>query len=276
MVTDRSDDLFHIFKEQPLQSSSLIVCWKSSDLGRIASQVVNYMIESLGGEEVAELKPAGFFTFEGAIFRDDIIQVPDSRFWACPEAGILLFNSEEPTLNNYKFLNSILDYGERHCGVKELYTINAAPSLVSHNTPREILAVFNQVELVERFEEEELEPMTWEGPPATSSYLLWVAARRGLSGISLWPEIPFYLAAHEDPLAVKKTLSFLGRRLQLDLDLEELDEQAKCQQQQLSQLQEENEQAGALLQRLEDGDTLDEEEQMLLNREVYLKLEKES
>ncbi len=275
-MTDRSDVLFNILKEPPLQSSTLIVGWQNSDVARVGNQVINFLVEALGGEEVAEIKPAGFFSFEGATFRDNIVQVPDSRFWACGEAGLLLFSSEEPSLNNYQFLNSILDYGEKECGIKELYTINGAPSLVSHSMPREILAVFNQAELLERFEEEELEPMTWEGHPATSSYLLWVAARRGLAGISLWPEIPFYLAASEDPLAVKTTLSFLGRRLEIDLELEELEEKANKQQQKLSRLQEENEQAGALLQRLEDGDTLDEQEQIILSREVHQKLEKDS
>lgn len=277
MVTDRSDELFEIFKEQPMQSSSLIVGWHSSDIGRIGSRVIDFLVEKLGGEEMAELKPAGFFTFEGTTFRDNIIQVPESRFWACREADLLLFSSEEPVLNSYKFLNSLLDFGEKYCGIKELYTINGAPSLVAHNKPRKLLTVFNQAGLEEMFEEaEELEHMTWEGPPATSSYLLWVAARRGLAGVSLWPEVPFYLAASEDPRAVKTTLSFLARRFQLELELEELEEKANLQQEKLALLQKENSQAGALLQRLEEGDTLDEREQLLLSREVYLILEKDA
>lgn len=61
--------------------------------------------------------------------------------------------------------------------------------------------------------------MTWEGPAAISSYLLWLAKRRGILGVSLLPEIPIYLATGEDPHAVKVTLSFLNRRFNLGLDL---------------------------------------------------------
>jgi proteasome assembly chaperone (PAC2) family protein len=111
--------------------------------------------------------------------------------------------------------------------------------------------------------------MTWEGPPAISSYLLWVAQRRGIPGVSLWPEIPFYLAAREDPQAIKMILSFLNRRFNLDLNLERFNLEIENQNKKIVQLRRENAEIDQYINRLESGLRLDEEEQLKLVKEVY-------
>jgi hypothetical protein len=111
--------------------------------------------------------------------------------------------------------------------------------------------------------------MNWHGPPAISSYLLWVARRRGLPGVSLWPEIPFYLAAREDPHAIKLTLSFLDRRFGLGLYLGGFDFQIDYQNEKIARLRKENSDINKYISMLESGQKLDEEEQLKLSREVY-------
>jgi proteasome assembly chaperone (PAC2) family protein len=111
--------------------------------------------------------------------------------------------------------------------------------------------------------------MNWEGPPAISSYLLWIAKRRGIPGVSLWPEIPFYLAAREDPQAIRLTLSFLNKRFNLGLNLERFDLEIEDQNAKIAQLRKENAEIDKTLSALERGQGLDEEEQLKLAREVY-------
>ncbi len=115
--------------------------------------------------------------------------------------------------------------------------------------------------------------MTWEGPPAISSYLLWLAKRRDIPGISLWPEIPFYLAAGEDSAVTKLVLSFLDRRFSLGLDLGELDSDIGNQNEKIAQLREQNTEINEYINRLESGLSLNEEEQVRLARAVYELLE---
>jgi proteasome assembly chaperone (PAC2) family protein len=141
--------------------------------------------------------------------------------------------------------------------------------MLAHTASRRILAVFNQPEFHKRLQGYGLEDMTWEGPPAISSYLLWVAKRRGISGVSLWPEVPFYLAAEEDPRAVKLTLSFLDRRFNLGLNFSRLDEEAKRQGERIAQLRNENLEINKSIAMLERGLRLSEEEQVKLARGVY-------
>jgi proteasome assembly chaperone (PAC2) family protein len=266
---------FEIYESPHLKTPSLIVAWQTQDVGKLGSKVINFLKEKLAGREIAEIKPLGFFSFGGVRFKEDLVQVPESKFWVCEKNNLLLFKSDEPEFGHYKFLNALLNFGERHFQVKELYTLNGTISLVPHTNPRRVLTVYNQPEIKNRLKDHELEDMTWEGPPAINSYLLWVARRKGISGVSLWPEIPFYLGPREDPQAVKLTLSFLNRRFDLGLDLGGFDLEIKDQNEKIAQLRRENAEINQYINLLEKGHRLDEEEQLKLAQEVYELLGKE-
>jgi len=269
-------DLFKIYQSPQLRNPSSIVGWQTHDVGKLSSEVIHFLNEKLGGQKIAEIKPSGFFPLGGAEFKDNLIQVPESKFCACQKSDLLIFKSEEPKYEWYNFLNGLLDFAQHYCHIKELYTISARPSLSAHTTPRRILAVYNQPEFQKTLQGYGLEDMTWEGPPAISSYLLWLAKRRDTPGVSLWPEIPFYLAAGEDPAAIKLTLSFLDSRFSLGLDLRELDLKVGNQNEKIAQLREENAEINEYINRLESGLSLNEEEQVKLARAVYKLLEPDS
>ena len=262
-------DPFEIYYIPQLHHPSLIVSWQTQDVGQLGSQVINFLIEKLGGKEIAEIKRLGFFPFGGVRFKNDIAHAPDSQFWVCEKDNLLLFKSDEPTFEHYQFLNRVLDFAEYHCHVKEVYTISGAVSYVAHTHPRRILMVFNQSEMRDRLQGYGLEEMTWGGPPAISSYLLWVSRRRGISGVSLWPEIPFYLATIEDPQTIKLTLSFLNRKFNLGIDLGEFDLEIKYQNEKIAQLRRKDAQIDKYIELLEKGQRLDEEEQLKLAQEIY-------
>lgn len=245
---------------------SLIVGWQSHDVGKIGSGVIDFLREVLGGKEFGEIKPVGFFPLGGATFKEDLIQSPEGKFWACGENGLLLFKSQEPQYNWYEFLNEVLDSAQVS-GIKELYTINGTICSIAHTSPRRILTVFNQSEFGKALRGHGLEGMNWEGPPAISSYLLWLAQRRGIPGASLWIEVPFYLAG-EDDQAIRLTLSFLKQRFALELDLGWLDLEVRRQNESLAKLREKNPDAAKYIGMLEQGLSLGEEEQAKLTREV--------
>jgi proteasome assembly chaperone (PAC2) family protein len=258
-----------IYRTCQLQNPFLLISWQTRDIGKLASKVIDFLIEKIGGQEIAEIKPLGFFSFGGVRFKEDLVQAPESKFWACEKNNLLIFKSDEPDFGHYPFLNTILKLAEYHGHVKELYTLSGTISFTAHTHPRRILTVFSELELKERFRGYGLDGMTWEGPPAISSYLLWVARSRGIPGVSLWPEVPFYLASRADPQAMELILSFLNRRLNLDLDLGELNLEIKDQNEKIVQLRRENAEIDQLIHRLESGLKLDEEQQFKLVKEVY-------
>lgn len=267
-------DLFEIYKTSQLQNPALIVGWQTHDAGKLGRKVIDFLNEKLGGEALAEIKPSGFFPLGGAVFKNDIVQVPESKFWACQKNDLLLFKSDEPRYEEYKFLNAILDLAEYYCQAKELYAISGTVSFIAHTNPRRILTVFNQPEFQKRLRGYGLENMPWQEPPAISFYLLWVAQRRGLPGVILGPEIPFYLAAGEDPLAIKQTLSFLNRRFSLGLDLDDFDSEIGNQNVKIARLRAENPEIDKSISLLEQGLALSEEEHVKLAEEVHQLLEK--
>ncbi len=267
-------DLFEVYQPPRPGKPALIVSWQDHDIGELGSSITDFLNEKLGGEKIAEIKPPGFFPFGGAVFKDDLLQFPESKFWACDKSDLLIFRSEEPKYECYKFLNAVLDFSEYYCHIKELYTISGTVALSAHTTPRRILAVYNQAEFQKMLQGYGLEDMTWEGPPAISSYLLWEAGSRGIPGVSLWPEIPFYLASGEDPAAIKLTLSFLVSRFNLGLDLEEFDLKIGSQNERIARLRSDNAEINEYINQLESGLTLNEEEQVKLARAVYEVLER--
>jgi len=257
-----------------LKTSSLVVGW-NKDTGSVAPAVINFLNEKLGGQMFCEIEPLDFFSFGGVAVEADIIQFPESTFFYNEKTHIVFFKSDQPNFQHYKFLNAVLDIAEHFCNVKELYTISGFVSSFVHTSPRRILSVFNQPAFREELQGYGLENMTWEGPPAISSYLLWIAGRRGLPGVSLWPEIPFYLGAHEDPKSVKSLLSFFDGRFDLNLDLTEFDSMIQEQDTKIALLRQESNEIDQYLKLMESGISLDEEEQLKLAREIYSCLKKQ-
>jgi proteasome assembly chaperone (PAC2) family protein len=262
-------ELFDIYQPCQLPTPSLIVGWQSHDIGGLSSRVIHFLNEELECQKIAEIKPLGFFPLGGAAFKDDLIQARGSNFWASTKGNLLIFESEEPQYEWYRFLATVLDFAQDSCHIKDIYTISGTVSLIAHTAPRRTLAVYNQAESQEMLRGYGLEDMTWEGPPAISSYLLWVARRRGVPGVSLWPEIPFYLASAEDPAAAKLILSFLNGRFSLGLELGDLDLEARNQDEKIARLRKKNAEINKYVNWLESGLSLDEEEQVKLAREVY-------
>lgn len=252
-----------------LKSPSLIVGWNTSDIGRVSFRVLQFLKEKLDAQEIAEIKPLGFFPFGGVMVKRDIVQIYESKFWVCEKDNILIFQSNEPAFEHYRFLNILLDFAERYYQVKEIYTVNGTVSFIAHTQSRRLFTVFNDPALKGRLQGYGIEHMTWEGPPAISSYLLWLAGRRGISGVSLWPEVPFYLAAREDPEAIKAVLSFFNRKLGLYLDLTVLDMEIEEQLEKLSRLRKTDPEIDRTISRVEKGQKIDEEGEMKLTKRVY-------
>lgn len=256
-------NIINISEQPQLENPSLIVGW-NSDTGKLSPAVIDYLNSKINTKSFCEIEPAPFFSLAGVEIFNDVAQFPENKFYYSQKDNLVIFKGTEPQSERYKFLSAILDVAEHHCNVKQLITINGTISSIAHTSSRKILTVFNQQDFQKDLRDYGLEDMNWQGPPAISSYLLWVAEKRGISGASLWPEIPFYLANGTDFIAIKLILSFLDRRFGLALDLKELDEQISSQNLKIDQLKEENSEINRYIATLESGLPLNGEEQMQL------------
>jgi len=260
-------DLFRLYRQPELQNPSLIVGF-SEDAGRLAPKVIDYLNENIKGESFCEIEPSDFFSLGGVAVEDDIAQFPESKFYFSEGKDLVIFKGSEPRFERYQFLQTILDVAEHHCRIKDLYTISGTISLVAHTTPRDILTVFNGLEFQKELRGYGLEDMDWEGPPALNSFLLWVAQRRSIPGVSLWPVIPFYLAAVDDSKAQKRVLEFLDKRFGLGIDFSDINEDLAKQSEKIAQLRTRSPEVDDYIQRLESNLTLTQEESEKLVNEV--------
>ncbi len=264
-----------IYHQPPLSNPILLAGWLTQDVGNVGAGVISQFRETRKVEEVAELDPLGFFAFEGAIFKNDLIQIPKSQFKASVKDNVLTFSSDEPMYERYQFLKIILDFCEEHFGLSQLYSFNGNPSLISHHHPRRIFVVFNREELRDEFfESDQVEHTSWEGPPEMSTYLLWLAQKKGIKGINLWVEVPFYLAALEDGRAIKTLLSLMESRYHWGVLTQELDDRINHQEKLLEELRETNSEVDEIMSKLEEEELLEENEQINLSKDVYKHLKK--
>jgi proteasome assembly chaperone (PAC2) family protein len=257
-----------------LKNPSLIVGWQE-DAGRVGAGVIEYLCDKIKAKSFCEIGPEGFFSLGGAAIRKDVALFPRCTFYCGDRSDVVLFGGNEPEFERFRFLHTLLDVAEHHCEAKELFTINGTVSSIAHSSERKILTVCNQSQFQNELFGYGPEAMTWEGTPAISSYLLWVAERRGIKAASLWTTVPFYLAAVRDPRAMREILTFLDRKFTLQLDLSELDKEIKKQDARIARLRQEDADIDKSIGLLEARLSLDEQEQMELAKRVTQTIEQD-
>lgn len=251
-----------------LQFPTLVVAW-SEDAGQLGPKVIDYLRRKLGSHSFGEIEPVDFFAMGGVAVENDLVKFPESWFYVSPERDLVLFESAPPASDWYRFLSLVADVAEYYCHVREIHTIGGMVAIGAHTAPRQLVAAFSSSEvkttlstynLVDAYDYE-----TSPGQkPTLSSYLLWVAKRRNIPAASLWVPIPFYLAGGEDPRAEKRVLQFIDRRLDLGLDLRDLDEDVKRQSEELAEARSSNAHIEEAIAKLESNQNLSEEESLRL------------
>jgi proteasome assembly chaperone (PAC2) family protein len=253
-----------IYKELDFGRSSLVLGW-SEDIGNLGRKATDYLNGKLKGQEFAEIEPEDFFSLGGVTIEGNLSQFPESKFYACQEHELVVFQSDSPGAEWHRFFNSVLDVAEHLCRVKELYILGAMVSFSAHTTPRALISVVNSTEMKEALSKYDLvgdmDYQTSPGErPTLNSFLLWIAKGRNIPGVSLWVPVPFYLSAVEDAQAQKKVLSFLDERLDLKIDFSDLDQEILEQNEQIARLRSRFPQIDDYINRLESNLMLSEEE----------------
>jgi proteasome assembly chaperone (PAC2) family protein len=251
---------------------AMVVGW-AMDAGRLGSKVTDYLVGKLGGQAFSEIEPVDFFPLSGVTIVDNVVYFPESKFYACPEKNLVVFRSTPPSYEWYRFLNLILDVAQDYCHVREIYNIGSMVALGAHTAPRQFFGTVNSSEMKRELSDYSLtREIDYETPPGgkptLNSYFLWTAKRRHIPGANLWVPVPFYLVSAEDPAAYHSILSFFDDRLGLGLDLTDLEEQARLQNEKIEQVRAAQPEVDRIISKLEHGLRLEEGEGEKLAQEV--------
>jgi len=255
---------FKLSGRPKLRNPSLVVGW-NTDIGKLGPKVTGYLNEKLGSRDLGEIEPTDFFPLGGVTIEDDLIRFPESKFYACPQQDLIIFKGDAPSYEWFKFMSLILDVAGHYGRVKELYVIGGMVLLGTHTAPRELLPIFNSLEIKQALSKYNLgRNMDYQTPPGQrptlNSFLLWVARQRNIPGISLWVPIPFYLVAVEDPKAQRKILEFLNRRFSLQLDFQDIDGEIRKQNEKITRARDSSPEIDDYIGKLENNLRLSEKE----------------
>jgi len=246
----------------------------NEDVGRLGPAVTDYLVRALSGEEFAQIEPTYFFPLGGVAVDNDIAQFPESRFFCCEEKKLIVFRSNSPRSEWYRFLDTILEIGQHYCNVKQVFAIGGMIYMGPHTVPRQLLGVSNTKEMRQTLGHYNITcDLNYDTPqgqrPTLNSYLMWIAKRRSIPSASLWVPIPFYFVELDDPRAWIKVLQFLNTHINLGLDFAELDEYAKKLNERMAQLRQRSPDIESSIQKLESNIMLTQVESEQLASEVY-------
>ena len=251
-------------EEIKLHKPWLVAVWPG--MGHVGVSAGYYLISKLGMHLLAEFSPLGLFEVEHVEVKNGLIvpgRLPRSRFfvWRDPHErhDIVVFIGEaQPPLGKYAFCQRLIEFAQK-LGVDRVFTFAAmATQMRPEQSSRVFAAATDQVTLGE-LKQLDLEVLEGGQISGLNGVLLGVAAEQGLHGCSLLGEMPHLFAQLPFPKASLAVLQVFTKFAEIELDCDELAEQAKAMEEQLGALLTKIEQAVAEQQR-DQGEEEPEEE----------------
>jgi proteasome assembly chaperone (PAC2) family protein len=258
----RRAGMFRFTARPRIEAAPFVIGW-TKDTGAVSRLVAEHLIRASHAAGFCQIEPASFYSLGGVTVNDDVAQFPQSRFFYSERDRVVTLRADEPQSDRYEFLNAVLDLADVYGRAETLYTVNGLAALTAHTVARRVFGVFNDPALQTRLRQWVPADMSWQGPPHASTYLLWLAHRRNLPAAGLWVEVPFYLSSHKDYQAARTVISRLSAMLGVDLEFRQLDRLAAEQQERLAHL-EDNPDTADKIRTLEEGGSLDRQEQVEL------------
>jgi proteasome assembly chaperone (PAC2) family protein len=237
------------YQEPVLESPDLICGWPG--IGRIGILAVDYLRRALAAEELAEIEPWDFFEPNKVTVCDGMLkelEFPTSKLYykKLPGRDLLFFVGEaqpaEATSQYaggekaYRMANLVLDAAAKF-GCRRVFTSGAGVTQTHHTFKPRVWAVPNSEELVSEVRRykntvvmQDIEGTQGHGGIAgLNGLMLGVARKRGLKGICLMGEIPYYLQGSPSayPKASISVLEVLSAMLEIEVDLLPLNEMAR-------------------------------------------------
>jgi len=221
----------NIIEELPssFQASVLVAGWPG--MGGVGIGAIDYMRRKLNAVAFAEIDMAAYFTPEAVMVEDGLVTFPPApahTFYAVEEHDLVIFQSEAQIAGapGDDLMHQILDLGQRS-GVHTIFTSAAYGVQVSYKEGSQVLGVANNSEFRDSLVPFGIEILQEGMVSGLNGLLLGFAAERNLNAACLLGTMPQYAAPLPNPAASKEIVLALGRILNFDVDMSEIDEAAQ-------------------------------------------------
>ena len=234
-----ASDKLRIYKRPAMSSARLLLGFSGwMDGGEVSTGTIQYLIEKLDAEKLAEIDPEGFYlyNFPGpmemtSIFRphtkikDGVIaacDMPSNWFYCSENSNLLLFLGKEPHLQWREFASCIFTVCTEF-KVEMIYFIGSVAGLVPHTREPRLFCSVSDMEMKETFRHYGVKFSNYEGPSGFSTYLTATARDHGVGMVSLVAAIPAYVQGN-NPRCIETVTRRLSGMLGLQIEFEDLRE----------------------------------------------------
>ena len=199
-------------------------------MGLVAFRAVSYMLERLKPEPLVEFDSTDIYPLKNVSIDEGLIEsikLPESRafFHRSKSAGrdlILFLGDEQPVQGReWSLSNQLLDLADKF-GAHDVFTFAAMVTHIDHKTRPRVWGCATSPDLAEQLRRAGVAIMKEGQISGLNGLLLGIARHRGISGICLLGELPYYLTQVSYPLASLAVLESFEKIVGLKLDLDEL------------------------------------------------------
>jgi len=219
----------------------LIAVWPG--MGHVALNAGVYLLAKLGMTQIAEYDTGDLFDVERVDVKDGIIQPgrrPRNRLfvWVDPNQKhdlVVFLGEAQPPAGRYAFCKQLLVH-VRGLGVERVFTFAAMATRMHPEHASRVFAAATDAESLEELKRLELSVLEDGNIGGLNGVLLGAAAEAGLRGACLLGEMPHIFAQLPFPKASLAILEAFVTLARIDLDLDELAEQARLVEERLGDL----------------------------------------
>ncbi|MCF7908382.1 MAG: PAC2 family protein [Candidatus Omnitrophica bacterium] len=215
-----------------LKNPIFIAAWPG--MGEVAYKSALFLKEVLGFKVFAKLEPYRFFKPAAVIIQKGIISMPSQPagffyyYKGKSAPDIILFLGEvQPPLEYAETLSlAIVNYVKKYKAAT-MFTFAAKPESIDHKSESRVWVAATHNESLKAFEKIGAKILTEGQVSGLNGIILGVGKRKGIKGVCLLGEIPFYTVQIENPRAIAKVLDILKSFLKMSLNLDSLIERSK-------------------------------------------------
>jgi hypothetical protein len=237
----------------------LVAVWPG--MGHVALNAGVYLLAKLHMTAVAEFEGGDLFDVTAVDVKNGLIQParrPRNRFfvWTDPNGRhdlVVFLGEAQPPVGKLPFCRQVIDYA-RELGVERVVTFAAMATQMRPEHPSRVFGAATDVEGVRELRSLDLEILEDGNIGGLNGVLLGAAAAAGLRGSCFLGEMPQVFAQVPFPKASLAILEAFSQLTGVEIDLDELAEQARAVEEQLGDLLERVEQQYSGQQQAEDDD----------------------
>lgn len=217
-----------------LKDPICIAAWPG--MGEVAYRSALFLKEVLSFKIFAKLEANRYFKPAAVVVEKGIISIPSvpAGFFYYYKSkdkssrDIILFIGEaQPPLEYAEDLSMAIVNFVKKYKTKLILTFAAKPESVDHKAKSKVWAVSTHAEVLKSFEKIGVEALQVGQISGLNGIILGVGKKKGIKGVCLLGEIPFYTVQIENPKATASILSAVNKYFKMNLNISPITERSK-------------------------------------------------